>query len=109
INEIEEQDEAETYYTEEGDQDDNPLFYNPWTDVVTDNNSAVYVALTAEVPTTPLLTVNTFLNRQQREEAKEILLNNHQIFAKNISEEGQTLELEQTKEVYHEINTPEYH
>ncbi|CAG8827929.1 12475_t:CDS:1, partial [Racocetra persica] len=47
-----------------------------------------YIALTAKVSTTPLLTINTFLNRQQREEAKEILLNNHQIFAKNISEEG---------------------
>ncbi|CAG8807654.1 25993_t:CDS:1, partial [Racocetra persica] len=38
-------------------------------------------------------------------EAKEILLNNHQIFAKNIFEEGQTLELGQIKEVCHEINT----
>ncbi|CAG8534017.1 7703_t:CDS:2 [Racocetra persica] len=67
-------------------------------DVVTDNNPAVYVVLTAEVSTTPFLTINTFLNRQQREEAKEILLNNHQIFTKNISEEGQTFELGQTKE-----------
>ncbi|CAG8844162.1 23564_t:CDS:1, partial [Racocetra persica] len=57
-----------------------------------------YVALTVEVPTTSLLTVNISLNRQQKEEAKEILLNNHQIFAKNISEEGQTLKLRQTKE-----------
>ncbi|CAG8777715.1 20447_t:CDS:1, partial [Racocetra persica] len=40
------------------------------------------------------------------EEAKEILLNNHQIFAKNISEERQTLKLGQTKEVSYEINTP---
>ncbi|CAG8730109.1 6836_t:CDS:1, partial [Racocetra persica] len=106
IDEIEKQDEAETYHTEEGDQDDDLLFYNPWTDVVSDNNPAVYVALTAEVPTTPLLTVNTSLNRQQREKAKEILPNNYQIFAKNISEEGQTLELGQTKEVCYEINTP---
>ncbi|CAG8846674.1 6920_t:CDS:1, partial [Racocetra persica] len=90
----------------EGDQDDDLLFYNPWTNIVSDNNSAVYVALTAEVPTTPLLTVNTFLNGQQKEKAKEILLNNHQIFAENISEEGQTLELGQTKEVCYEINTP---
>ncbi|CAG8776135.1 24596_t:CDS:1, partial [Racocetra persica] len=65
-----------------------------------------YIALTAEISTTPLLTINTSLNRQQKEKAKEILLNNHQIFAKNISEKGQTLELEQTKEVYHGINTP---
>ncbi|CAG8602821.1 18234_t:CDS:1, partial [Racocetra persica] len=56
-----------------------------------------YVALTAEVLTTLLLTVNTSLNRQQRKEAKEILLNNHQIFAENISEKEQTLELRQTK------------
>ncbi|CAG8833377.1 31034_t:CDS:1, partial [Racocetra persica] len=66
-----------------------------------------YVALTAEVPTTPLLTVNTSLNRQQREKVKEILLNNHQIFAENISKEGQTLELGQTKEVCYKINTPD--
>ncbi|CAG8812708.1 15619_t:CDS:1, partial [Racocetra persica] len=68
---------------------------------------AIYIALTAEVPTTLLLTVNTSLNRQQRKKAKEILLNNHQIFAKNISEEEQTLELRQTTEVCHEINTPD--
>ncbi|CAG8816644.1 24805_t:CDS:1, partial [Racocetra persica] len=47
--------EAETYHTEEKDQDDDLLFYNPWTDIVTNNNPAVYVVLTAEVPTTPLL------------------------------------------------------
>ncbi|CAG8664023.1 29964_t:CDS:1, partial [Racocetra persica] len=67
IDEIKEQDEAKTYYTKEGDQDDDPLFYNPWTDVFSNNNPAVYIVLTAEVPTTPLLTVNTSLNRQQRE------------------------------------------
>ncbi|CAG8813297.1 16729_t:CDS:1, partial [Racocetra persica] len=106
INEIEKQDEAEIYHTEEGDQDDDLLFYNPWTDIVSDNNLAVYVVLTAEVSTTPLLTINTSLNGQQREKAKEILLNNHQIFAKNISKEKQTLELEQTKEVCHKTNTP---
>ncbi|CAG8580245.1 29519_t:CDS:1, partial [Racocetra persica] len=49
IDEIEEQDEAKTYHTEEGDQDDDPLFYNSWTDVVSDKNPAVYIALTAKV------------------------------------------------------------
>ncbi|CAG8837316.1 11633_t:CDS:1, partial [Racocetra persica] len=52
IDKIKEQDEAEIYYTEEGDQDDDPLFYNSWTDVVSDKNPAVYIALTAEVLTT---------------------------------------------------------
>ncbi|CAG8710319.1 3852_t:CDS:1, partial [Racocetra persica] len=57
----------QTYYIEERDKDNNLLFYNPWTDVVTDKNPAIYIALTAEVSTTSLLTVNTSLNRQQRE------------------------------------------
>ncbi|CAG8495296.1 27743_t:CDS:2 [Racocetra persica] len=47
-----------------------------------------------------------FLTKTLQEEAKEILLNNYQIFAKNISEKEQTLELRQTKEVCCEINTP---
>ncbi|CAG8750757.1 3145_t:CDS:1, partial [Racocetra persica] len=40
INKIEEQNEAETYHIEEGEQDDDLLFYNSWTDIVSDKNPA---------------------------------------------------------------------
>ncbi|CAG8778104.1 17992_t:CDS:1, partial [Racocetra fulgida] len=43
----------------------------------------------------------------QKEKAEETLVNNYQLFAENISEERQTLEFEQTKEVCHKINTPD--
>ncbi|CAG8819948.1 5303_t:CDS:1, partial [Cetraspora pellucida] len=41
-------------------QEDENLFYNPWTEVITKKNSACYVALTAEVEVQPtIMQVNT--------------------------------------------------
>ena len=50
--------------------------------------------------------INSSLTTPEKKLAEKILLNNYHIFAENISEEGQTLELGQTTEVYHEIYTP---
>ena len=95
IDELEDDDETETYYTEEGDQETSDPFYNLWIDYITDKNPATYVALTAEVHTeTPTLNTNTALTNSQKEKAGEMLTQYHHLFMKNISEERQTLELE---------------
>ncbi|CAG8757056.1 15616_t:CDS:1, partial [Cetraspora pellucida] len=77
---------------------------------ITEKNPAAYVALTAEVDVQlSTMQINTSLTNSEKKIAEKILFNNYHIFAKNISEEGQTLELGQTNKVCHEIYTPDAH
>ncbi|CAG8856372.1 10964_t:CDS:1, partial [Gigaspora margarita] len=75
------------------------LYENPWKDLINKKNPATYLA---EVMTVEMkkesITPNMSENLTNREiiKANEILMNNWDIFVKNISKEGQTMELERT-------------
>ncbi|CAG8838333.1 3060_t:CDS:1, partial [Gigaspora margarita] len=72
------------------------LYENPWEDLINEKNSATYLTgvMTAEIEKDSI-TSNMSENLTNNEiiKANKILINNWDIFVKNISEEGQTMEL----------------
>ncbi|CAG8794487.1 38702_t:CDS:1, partial [Gigaspora margarita] len=73
------------------------LYENPWKDLINEKNPATYLTrvMTAEIEKDSV-TSNMSENLTNNEiiKANETLMNNWDIFVKNISEEGQTMELE---------------
>ncbi|CAG8835255.1 4040_t:CDS:1, partial [Gigaspora margarita] len=72
------------------------LYENPWEDLINEKNPATYLTgiMTAEIEKdsiTPNMSKNLINDKIIK--ANEILMNNWDIFIKNISEEGQTMEL----------------
>ncbi|CAG8836799.1 32522_t:CDS:1, partial [Gigaspora margarita] len=72
------------------------LYENPWEDLINEKNPATYLTgvMTAEIEKdsiTPNMSEN--LTNNEIIKANETLMNNWDIFVKNISEEEQTMEL----------------
>ncbi|CAG8832550.1 2715_t:CDS:1, partial [Gigaspora margarita] len=72
------------------------LYKNPWEDLINEKNPATYLigVMTVEIEKnsiTPNMSEN--LTNSKNIKANEILMNNWDIFVKNISEKGQTMEL----------------
>ncbi|CAG8852848.1 37164_t:CDS:1, partial [Gigaspora margarita] len=70
------------------------LYENPWEDFINEKNPATYLTgvMTTEIEKdsiTPNMSENLINNEIVK--ANEILMNNWNIFVKNISEEGQTM------------------
>ncbi|CAG8798455.1 39428_t:CDS:2, partial [Gigaspora margarita] len=84
------------------------LYENPWEDLINEKNPATYLTgvMTAEIEKdsiTPNMSEN--LTNNEIIKANKTLMNNWDIFVKNISKKGQTMKLEQTNIVYHQIDT----
>ena len=107
IDELDEDDESETYYTEEWPPVADDLYYNPWLDIC--KTSAFYLAdITEEevyLEEESQINVNNKLTPKQHQKALPLLMDNIDIFTENILEEGQSKVLEQTNVICHEIDT----
>ena len=86
------------------------MYYNPWLDI--EKTPAFYLTELVEEPAyleeESDLNVNTELTQPQHDKASQFLMNNINIFAKNIIEEGQSKELGQTNIICHEIETGDH-
>src|SRR5688572_20674369 len=114
-------DKVETYFSETSDYwDEDQLYNNPWQSEKsntsdeyrevktcdTDENPALYLTETVEPETPEKTTYQTgVLNENQEPVADKLFTEFVDVFTKNISEEGQTIELTQTHIVEHEIKT----
>ncbi|CAG8725566.1 44217_t:CDS:2, partial [Gigaspora margarita] len=84
------------------------LYKNSWKDLINEKNPATYLTgvITAEIEkdsVTPNMSENLINNEIIK--ANKTLMNNWDRFVKNISEKGQTMELERTNIVCHQIDT----
>jgi hypothetical protein len=110
--------ESESYFSETSENwDEEKLYDNPWKDeepktsmnyweaqIYNDEeNPALYLTATADIEKPSYQT--GILNKTQEKETDKLFTENADVFAKNISEEGQTIELTQTQIVEHEIKT----
>ena len=107
IDELDEEDEIETYYLEEWPPVINELYYNPWSDVEATPAFHLTQLLEENIYSVedPNLNVNLELNQDQHDQANQLLMDNINIFSENILEDGQSKELGQTDVICHEINT----
>src|ERR1043165_7974814 len=110
IDELDEEDEIETYYLEEWPPVIDELYYNPWSDVEATPAFHLTQLLEENIYSVenPNLNVNFELNQDQHDQANQLLIDNINIFSENILEDGQSKELGQTDVICHEINTNSY-
>src|SRR6185436_3940034 len=97
--------ENETYHSELSDQlDEEGLYSNPWqTETPDDENPVLYLTETASENKPPFQI--GVLDKKQEQTVDRLFTEYLDVFAKNISEKGQTIELGQTHVVEHTIDT----
>ncbi|CAG8759573.1 23995_t:CDS:1, partial [Gigaspora rosea] len=77
------------------------IYYNPW-----ENETSSAVCLVEAIERTmDNYNVGQEITTQQKKKAYDLLLNNHDVFATDISESGQTMGLGCTTVIEHHINT----
>ncbi|CAG8793759.1 16897_t:CDS:2, partial [Gigaspora margarita] len=84
------------------------LYENPWEDLINKKNSATYLTgvMTTKIEKDSVTSnMSENLTNNKIIKANETLMNNWDIFVKNISEKGQTMELGRTNIVCHQIDT----
>jgi hypothetical protein len=108
-------DENETYHSEVSDQWDEDLYSNPWqneepekhkekeSNTTNDENPAVFLTETTSEDKPPFQV--GVLDESQSQTVDQLFTEYPDVFAENISEEGQTIDLGQTHVVEHTINT----
>jgi hypothetical protein len=87
-------DKLPSYNSENNDNNDNDSTYSP----------AVYLT-DIQIDTNNSQPLTDILDEEQTQQMDKLFTKNNDIFAENISEEGQTMELTQTHIIEHEIDT----